>query len=118
MFYKVHMRKGKLDQKWRPYYRIVEQTGSVNFVIWDQIGGKIKWVHTSDLKLVEIEEWDVPAREQRKKMVWQLILAEIKNDRTEMGSVVENLERWDPDIPLAELKRVNEDWREIQKKGI
>ena len=27
MYYKIHLRDGKLDQRWGPYYRIVEQTG-------------------------------------------------------------------------------------------
>ena len=27
VYYKIHLRDGKLDQRWGPYYRIVEQTG-------------------------------------------------------------------------------------------
>ena len=33
VYYQVHARQGNLDQKWRPYYRIVEQTNLVTFVI-------------------------------------------------------------------------------------
>lgn len=29
VYYKIHQREGKLDQRWEPYYRIVEQMGLV-----------------------------------------------------------------------------------------
>ena len=56
MYYKIHLRDGKLDQKWSPCYRIVEQSGPVSFIIWDQLTGKVRSVHTNDIKLAEIEE--------------------------------------------------------------
>lgn len=46
--YKVHIREGKLDQMLEPYYRIVEQTDSVSFVIWDQMSRKVE--RFNDLK--------------------------------------------------------------------
>ena len=56
MYYKIHLKDGKLDQRWSPYYRIVEQTGPVSFVIWDQLTSKVRRVHTNDIKLAEIED--------------------------------------------------------------
>ena len=50
VYYWAHNRQGKLDQKWRPYYRIVEKTSLVTFVIWNQLAGKIKRVRANDLK--------------------------------------------------------------------
>lgn len=44
VYYKVHARQGKLDMKWRPYYKIVEKTSSVTFIIWDQISDTTKRV--------------------------------------------------------------------------
>ena len=33
MFYKSNQRKGKLDLKWKPYYRIIEKKGPVSYLI-------------------------------------------------------------------------------------
>ena len=33
VFYKNNQRKGKLDLKWKPYYRILEKKGPVSYVI-------------------------------------------------------------------------------------
>ena len=57
VYYKIHLRDGKLNQRWSPNYRIVEQTGPVSFMIWDQLTGKVNRVHTNDIKLAKIEEW-------------------------------------------------------------
>lgn len=35
MYYRVHLREEKLDQRWEPYYRIVEKMCLVLFLIWD-----------------------------------------------------------------------------------
>ena len=53
--YKIHLREGKLSQRWKLYYKIVEQTGPVSFIIWDQVSGKVKWAHANDLKPAKIE---------------------------------------------------------------
>lgn len=64
VYYKVHLREGKLDRRWTPFYRIVEQTGPVTYIMWDQVAGKVKRVHASDIKLAELDEWE-GAKERR-----------------------------------------------------
>lgn len=59
MYYKIHLREGKLYQRWKPYCRIMELTGPASFVIWDQMAGKIKRAHANDLKLAEKSDWGV-----------------------------------------------------------
>ena len=59
VYHKIHLRDGKLDQRWNPYDRIVEQTGPMSFMIWDQLTGKVRRVHANDIKLAEIGEWKV-----------------------------------------------------------
>ena len=54
VFYKVHLREGKLDQRWELYFRIVQQTGPVTFVIWDKMSGRVKRVNANDLKLAKV----------------------------------------------------------------
>ena len=60
VYHKKHQRHGKLDKKWSPYYRVIDQTGPVIFVVWDQINGRVKRTHANDLKLAGLEEWEVP----------------------------------------------------------
>lgn len=60
VYYKVNLRQGKLSARWEPYYRIVDQTGPVMFVIWDQVSGKVKQAHANELKLARIDTWEGP----------------------------------------------------------
>ena len=39
VFYKNHQTKGKLDLKWKPYYRIIEKKGPVSYIIKNQLDG-------------------------------------------------------------------------------
>lgn len=68
-FYKIHLRGGKLDQGLERYYRIVEQTGSVPFVIWDQMAGRVKRTHANNTKLTEVNDWKgTESRSRKRKM--------------------------------------------------
>jgi len=76
VYYRAHVRQGKLDQRWRPCHRIVEQTGPVSFLIWDQVSGKVKRAHANDLKLAEIDEWEIPEPSTKKKRMRKATLVE------------------------------------------
>ena len=41
VYYKNHTRKNKLDIKWQPYYRIIEQISPVTFIIRSQLDGNV-----------------------------------------------------------------------------
>ena len=91
MYYKIHMRDGNLDQRWSPYYRIVEQTGPVSFIIWDQLTGKVRRVHANDIKLAEIEEWKVDgiATKQKKPRRATLVESELLESDSEASEEIE-----------------------------
>ena len=59
------MKQGKLNQRWRPYYQIVEQTGPVTFKVLDQFGNEVK----SNLKRAKIEDYDIPEVTEKGKSV-------------------------------------------------
>lgn len=42
LLYIAHVKLIKLDPRWMLYYRIVEATGAVSFLIWDQMIDKTK----------------------------------------------------------------------------
>ncbi len=50
VYYKNNQRKGKLDSKWKPFYRIIEQTGPVSYVIKNQLDGFTSKVHAEMLR--------------------------------------------------------------------
>ena len=50
------MRQGKLDKRWDPYNRVIDQTGPITFIIWHQIRGKVKRLRDNYLKLAGLEE--------------------------------------------------------------
>ena len=52
-------RTSKLDSKWMPYYRILEQVTPVNFIIKNVIKGITRKVHVLHLRKANLE-WKVP----------------------------------------------------------
>ena len=53
-------RTSKHDTRWEPYYRIIKQTGPVNFQIKSQLTGNVKSVHADQLELAHLDEWPLP----------------------------------------------------------
>ena len=66
--YKNNQRKGKLDLKWKPYYRILEKRGPVTYVIKNQLNGSTCKVHTEMLRLANIEDWQISKDENDKRL--------------------------------------------------
>ena len=125
-----HFSQDKLDSRWKPNYRIVEQTGPVTFIIWDQLSGKVKRAHASDLKLAELRSWETFIIENSGRPIRQTILAvpplnqesDLEDSESELPSIKfaeiyhhseenpcspqQDLEEWDPEdtLPQAELK--------------
>ena len=60
VYYKNNQRKGKLDCKWKPYYRIIEKTGPASYVIKNQLDGSTSRVHAEMLRASNINEWVIP----------------------------------------------------------
>ena len=60
VYYKNNQRKGKLDCKWKPYYRIIKKTGPASYVIKNQLDGSTSRVHAEMLRAANIDEWLIP----------------------------------------------------------
>jgi len=63
-----HLRKSKLDSKWKPFYRIIEQKSPVSFIIRDQLTGNSTKAHAQHLKPANIDEWEIPKTSSIKNM--------------------------------------------------
>lgn len=60
VYYKNNQRQSKLQAKWKPFYRIIEQTSPVTFKIKNQLDGKVTKAHKELLRFAKIDEWDIP----------------------------------------------------------
>lgn len=60
VYYKNNQRQSKLQAKWKPFYRIIEQTSPVTFKIKIQLDGKVTKAHKELLRFAKIDEWDIP----------------------------------------------------------
>ncbi|ESP03278.1 hypothetical protein LOTGIDRAFT_171625 [Lottia gigantea] len=98
VYYKNFLRKNKLEDRWTPYYRIVEKTSSVSYRIKSQLTGKTTKAHAEQLRLAKIDEWDIPTDEQRLR---QAKYVEPLSDSSSEGSASEYSEN--DELPLAQL---------------
>ena len=60
VYLKNHNPKGKLDRKWIGFFRIIDQTGPVSFIIKDQLTGNTRKTHANDIRLANVDQWKVP----------------------------------------------------------
>jgi hypothetical protein len=57
VYFKNNQMKGKLDIKWRPYYRIIEKKSPTTYVIKNQLDGTTVKVHADLIKPAKIDDW-------------------------------------------------------------
>ena len=101
VFYKNNNRKGKLDVKWKPYYRIIEKKGPVSYVIKNQLDGSTSHVHAEMLRLAHVDEWQIANDEQSRRLRDAAYV--IPPQTSESGSDTDS--ESDENIPLAKLAK-------------
>ncbi|MET0106092.1 MAG: hypothetical protein ABW072_13265, partial [Sedimenticola sp.] len=62
VYYKKHVRS-KLEGRWQPFYRIIEQKSPVTYVLRNQLNGKTVESHADDIKLAKVDDWSIPKTE-------------------------------------------------------
>ncbi|KAK3097609.1 hypothetical protein FSP39_011373 [Pinctada imbricata] len=60
VYLRNHRRDSKLDVKWQPYYRIIDQTGPLSFIVKNQLDGNTTKAHARHLRPAKIDEWKIP----------------------------------------------------------
>ncbi|ESO98610.1 hypothetical protein LOTGIDRAFT_174147 [Lottia gigantea] len=98
VYYKNFLRKNKLEDRWSPYHRIVEQTSPVSFKIRNQLTNRVIKAHAEHLRLANIDEWDIP-KDTNKLRKAQYV--EPPSESSSEGSDSEYSE--DDELPLSEL---------------
>ena len=120
VYYKRHQRRNKLEGKWQPYYRVVEKTSPVTYVIRNQLDGVAVKVHAEHLRLARVEEWEIPTNDSKtpyRRAAYvvppQESSEESSSSESEGGDPLPKIARWyrrerddsseEENIPLAEL---------------
>ena len=98
-------RTSKLDSKWMPYYRILEQVTPVNFIIKNVVKGTTRKVHALHLRKANLE-WKVPetppdARNLRRAQL-AAPLSTVDSSDTESYGNAEFIDS--DDLPLARVR--------------
>ena len=60
VYLRNHQRKSKLDQKWKPYFRITKQLSPVTFMIRNQLDGTERRAHADHLAKAPVGDWVIP----------------------------------------------------------
>lgn len=60
VYYKVHNKKNKLNLNWKPYFRILEKTSPVSFILKNQLDGSTVKVHPQDIRKAHVDQWETP----------------------------------------------------------
>jgi hypothetical protein len=117
------IRTSKLDNKWTPYYRIIEQTSPVSFKVKNQLTGKSTKAHARHLRPANIDNWEIPKDKLDRHLRKSVYVAppdesedslsdapssEVELPRAKMTKWArKEREDWssEDDIPLMELKK-------------
>jgi len=94
-------RKGKLDKKWLPYYRIMRQNTPVNYTIYNQLTGDTKDVHASHLKHAKLDYWPKQAKTTTRKARY---VVTPDYDSTDTDSTDDTDFDTDDNLPLSKLR--------------
>ena len=60
VYLKNNARRGKLDQKWLPYYRILQVKTPITFIIKNQLTGTTSKAHAVNLRKANLDDWEIP----------------------------------------------------------
>jgi hypothetical protein len=60
VYYKSFKRSSKLDSKWIPYYRIIEQIAPLTYVIKSLFDQKLHKARARQIRLANVLDWNIP----------------------------------------------------------
>ena len=69
VYLKNDHRKNKLDQRWKPFYTVIERTGPVSYRVRDQLTGQVSKAHAERLREAKINQWNIPERDRPMRKV-------------------------------------------------
>lgn len=101
VYYKNNQRKGKLDLKWKPYYRVIEKRGPVSYIIKNQLDGSTCKVHAEMLRLANVDDWQMSKDAESRRLREAVYVIPPQASDSEIESSSESEEN----VPLAKLAK-------------
>ncbi|XP_046368484.2 uncharacterized protein K02A2.6-like [Haliotis rufescens] len=90
VYYRFHQRKSKLQNRWKPFYRVIEQTSPVTYIIRNQLDGSTTRAHAEHLRIANLDDWEIPkdteGRPRRKQHNVISLSSESTSDEEVQGS--------------------------------
>ena len=104
VFYRNHVRT-KIEGRWRPFYRIIEQKSPVTYILKNQLDNKTVEAHADHMKIAKVDTWHIPKTETGKphRRAAYVVPPESEESSSESGS--SESEREDPRKKLVDLTR-------------
>ena len=104
VFYRNHVRT-KIEGRWRPFYRIIEQKSPVTYILKNQLDNKTVEAHADHMKIAKVDTWHIPKTETGKprRRAAYVVPPESEESSSESGS--SESEREDPRKKLVDLAR-------------
>jgi hypothetical protein len=99
VYFKNHVKENKLSSRWLPYYRIIEQTSPVNFMIKNQLTGKTTKAHAEQIRLASLE-WEIPKQAHKPNQRNATMAVPVETD-----SDIKSSSESDDDTPLAKIAK-------------
>ena len=109
VYVRNHRKTSKLDNKWTPYYRIIEQTSPVSFIIKNQLTGSTTKAHARHLRPANIDNWEIPKENQGRPLRKSIYVVPPEDSNDNIST-----DESDEDIPLAKIakkyRKERDDW--------
>ena len=101
VFYKNHNKKNKLDVNWRPYWRILQKTSPVTYIIKHQLDGSTTKVHAEHIRKAHVDDWTIPPAAEGEGRVLRRTNYVVQPDESDTDASSSN----DEEMPLARLAK-------------
>ncbi|MCG8045975.1 MAG: RNase H-like domain-containing protein [Candidatus Thiodiazotropha endolucinida] len=104
VFYKKHVRT-KIEGRWRPFYRIIEQKSPVTYVLKNQLDNKTVEAHADDIKFAKVDTWEIPKTDAGQPIRKAAYVVPPESDDSSSASESSETEAEGPERKFVDLAR-------------
>ena len=100
VYLKQQQKKSKLEGRWCPYYRIIEQTSPVSFNLKNQLDGTVTKAHAEHMRLANVGDLEIPKDKKGRPKRRVKYVAPLSDSSDEGDNELSDIEE-----PLSKLAR-------------
>ena len=102
MYYYNNTQEGKLDDRWRSHYRVIEKNSPVTCMIRNQLSGDVRRVNIEHLVKADLTDWPMPKPRTGKRKATFVVPPSDSSEDDEYRMAKSDID--EDNIPLAKLK--------------